>query len=141
MKKLICDRCGKELCSEYWDGGYIDHYENFARHGRSYLEWSNAATPLSKDIIFSGNNLRPEWVIRDLLDCCMSWDFLPEDVKNETKRIVEAMLEEILKARKEVLLIKETASPMAIAILRNKEIHDSYQDTYRSILKKGLDIL
>lgn len=132
---MTCDCCGKTFYSEYWEGGYIDHVTNFSRHFKSYSEREDVVEHLSKEIIFSGNNVRSAYEIDVRLNCAMKSIYFSDDVKTEVKRIVNEMLAALKIANTEADEIEQSASPMALAILKDDSLNDAYHQTYYKILE------
>lgn len=132
--KMTCDCCGRTFYSEFWEGGYIDHVVNFSQHFKSYSERENVVEHLSKEIIFSGNSVRSIYEINIRLNCAMKSIYFSDDVKTKVKRIVGELLDALKKANIEVDNIKQSASPMALAILEDDSLNNAYRETYYKIL-------
>lgn len=68
MKETImrCDCCGKTFYSEYWTGGYIDHYINYARHFGSMIKREE---DIFDAICTDGNKIRERIDVKCRLRC------------------------------------------------------------------------
>ena len=99
MKIMKCECCGKTFYTEYWQGNYIDHVENFAQH-REALAHSCNVKDMAKKIVFNGADFREEWCIKEFIKCFMKWDCFSEDFKQRVKQIVDATLLNIKKAKR-----------------------------------------
>lgn len=64
---LKCDCCGKEFYSEYWTGGYIDHYMNFVGNLKSYI--SKGTNYVYREICFNENKRRRVTDVQERLNC------------------------------------------------------------------------
>ena len=64
---MKCDCCGKVFYSEHWIGGYIDHYENFARQ----FDWiiKRDEEDIFYEICYDGNELRDKYDIKCRFEC------------------------------------------------------------------------
>lgn len=142
--KMYCPCCGKEFFSKYYQGGYIDHVVNFSNHRKSYAkdEPSYAAFRLSRDILFSGNNIYPLNEIETRLNCVMYWDCISDDVKKKVREIVIRTMAKIKDANNEVIDILDSISPMALAIIKDDDLNDCYKDAFdESVEESGIHML
>ena len=64
-----CDCCGKTFCSEYYTGGYIDHYINFAENFDDWAEKDDADYTFHREIVWDGNKLRRKMDIAVRFEC------------------------------------------------------------------------
>ena len=126
---MKCECCGKEFISKYWDGGYIDHVNNFVGNRDAFANRNNIED-MASEIVFSGNNLRDIRVIDDFLKCFMTWDCFQEDFKNKVKKIVKTMVSKIKNAEKQVKELEKSTSPIVLAMLKEEEIDDAYFDLF-----------
>lgn len=94
--QMICEYCGRSFVSEYWEGGYIDHYENFATNHMCY---GKDVEHDIKEICFHGNDLREDDDIKERLNCYLKWDNVPDDIKAEVKEKCEFLMNKIKKAK------------------------------------------
>ena len=129
IKRMICQCCGKEFYSEYWEGGYIDHVVNFVGNRNVYVHKIDIEET-AREIVFDGNNIRDLQHIKEFLKCFMTWDCFPEDFKNSVKQIVDAMISKIGKAKKQVKKLEETTSPLVLAMLKEEDIDEAYFDLF-----------
>lgn len=97
--QMICEYCGRSFISEYWEGGYIDHYENFAAHHMCY---GKDVEHDIKEICFHNNDLRDDDDIKERLNCYLKWDNVPDDIKIEVKEKVENAVQKIRKTKQNV---------------------------------------
>ncbi len=69
MKQTIlkCDCCGKEFYTEYYKGGYIDHFKNFV--GNMPITIKNGQNDIFREICYAGNSLRQDYDIKERLNC------------------------------------------------------------------------
>lgn len=69
MKETVmrCDCCGKIFYSEYWTGGYIDHYINYARHFDSMIK--REEEDIFDAIYTDGNKIRERTDVKCRLRC------------------------------------------------------------------------
>lgn len=126
---MKCDCCGKEFYSEYYEGGYIDHVENFVGNRHVYV-YRNDVKDMAREIIFHGNDLRQTIYIKEFLKCFMTWDCFSEEFKNNVKDIVIAMLDKIKKAEARAEVIRKREFPFVIAMLKREKIDDAYFDAF-----------
>lgn len=129
MISLKCKCCGKKFASKYWEGGYIDHVENFVGNKEVFV-YRNDAVDMAWEIIFNGNDLRELRHIREFLKCFMTWDCFSKDFKNRVKQMVDAMLEKLEKAHKRVKQINKEESPLVLALLKEEKIDDAFNELF-----------
>ena len=122
---MKCECCGKEFISLYWEDGYIAHVTNFVGNKDVFAQRCDLID-MAREIVFDGNNVRPQNVIRDLLKCFMTWDCFSEDFKQCVKKIVDAVILDVENAKKEAERLEKSISPLVIAILREEDIDDAY---------------
>lgn len=79
---MKCECCGKTFISDFWEGGYIDHVNNFVGNRNLYIQ--RGIYDMARDIVFSGNNIRPTWVIRDFINCFSPWKTNFEEMAKKT---------------------------------------------------------
>lgn len=126
---MKCECCGKTFASEYWEGGYIDHVENFVGNRRVFVH-RNDVNDMAREIIFSGNDLRELNTISDFLKCFMTWDCFPEEFKARVKKIVDAFIAKYKEANKKCKKLQNTLPPMVIAMISGEKIDASYYDAF-----------
>lgn len=137
--KLRCDCCGKTFWSKYYVGGYIDHVTNFSRHRNKYAKEKNLVK-LARNICFNGNEIYPVNEINTRLNCFMHWEGFSYEEQGKIREIVTGTLSKIKDASKEVIIIRETASPMALALLKGDNLDDCYYDVFvDSVHKAGMN--
>ena len=134
MIKMICDCCGKEFHTEYWEGGYIDHVTNFSSRFEGYAKREDSIDRLSHDIVFSGNDIRSSYDMMDRLECMLKSIYISDDIKTAVGTIVIEMIARLNDARKEVSDIENSASPLALAMLRRDSNDDAYYKVYGDLL-------
>ena len=88
-----CPCCGTSFCSDYYEGGYIDHVLNFSKryhdnYKQGYLK-SWYLKELVEDIVFSGNYPRDDIDSKNRLACFMLWDFVDEPFKSKVSETVK----------------------------------------------------
>ena len=96
INEMICEHCGKKFYSEYYTGGYIDHYVNFSSHKNSY------GKDIERDIeaiCFNGNDIRDDDDIQERLSCYLKWDNISDETKTEVKDKCEFLIDKIQKAK------------------------------------------
>ncbi|MBQ2886487.1 MAG: hypothetical protein IJE43_22435 [Alphaproteobacteria bacterium] len=96
INEMICEHCGKKFYSEYYTGGYIDHYENFSSRKNSY------GKDVERDIeaiCFDGNDIRDNDDIQERLSCYLKWDNISDETKTEVKDKCEFLIDKIQKAK------------------------------------------
>lgn len=94
MKEMICEHCGRTFHNEYYRGGYIDHYKNFASN--------KFGKDLEKDlhnICFHGNEVRDDYDIKNRLDCYLKHKEVPDEMKELVKEKCEKLFCKIELAR------------------------------------------
>ena len=96
INKMMCEHCGKVFNSEYYTGGYIDHYENFSFHKDSY---GKDIEEDIREICFKCNNLRDYDDIQERLNCYLKWDNISDEMKDNVKNRCEVLFEKIRNAR------------------------------------------
>ena len=96
--EMFCEFCGKKFYTEYYDCGYIDHYMNFASPERHKFIGSNAAYAVD-EIAKKGNDYRSPYYIKERLNCFLKWPDVSDDVKAETKRRCEFLIDKMHKAQ------------------------------------------
>jgi hypothetical protein len=126
---MKCECCGKVFYSEYWEGGYIDHVENFVGNRNVYVHRNNIED-MARTIVFDGNNIRQRCYIKEFLKCFMTWDCFPEDFKHSVNQIVEAVMSKVAKAEKKVKELEKSTSPLVLAMLKEEDIDDAYFDLF-----------
>lgn len=126
---MKCECCGKVFYSEYWEGGYIDHVENFVGNRNVYVH-RNDIEDMARTIVFDGNNLRDLRYVKEFLKCFMTWDCFPEDFKHSVKQIVEAVMSKVAEAEKKVKKLEKSTSPLVLAMLKEEDIDDAYFDLF-----------
>lgn len=126
---MKCDCCGKTFISLYWEGGYIDHVENFVGNRDVYVNRSDIKY-MAREIVFDGNNIRELKYIKEFLKCFMAWDCFLKDFKNCVKQIVEAVISEVAEAEKKVKVLEKSVSPLVLAMLKEEDIDDAYFDLF-----------
>ena len=97
IEKMVCEYCGKVFYSEYWEGGYIDHYMNFAQNKKLYGKDIKHDV---HEICYDGNDLRKEEDMKNRLYCYLKWDNISDDTKNRVKEKCEFLINKIIKTRK-----------------------------------------
>ena len=96
INEMIFEHCGKKFYSEYYTGGYIDHYENFSSRKNSY------GKDVERDIeaiCFDGNDIRDNDDIQERLSCYLKWDNISDETKTEVKDKCEFLIDKIQKAK------------------------------------------
>ena len=96
INEMICEHCGKKFYSEYYIGGYIDHYENFSSRKNNY------GKDVERDIeaiCFHGNDIRDNDDIQERLSCYLKWDNISDETKVEVKDKCEFLISKIQKAK------------------------------------------
>ena len=137
IRRMICECCGKEFYTEYWEGGYIDHVQNFVGNRNVYVH-RNDIEDMAREIVFDGNNLRDPKYIKEFLKCFMTWDCFPEDFKHSVKRIVDAMISKIAEAKKKAREIEKSTSPLVLAMLKEEDIDDEYFALFDECVARGI---
>lgn len=89
QKILKCDCCGREFYTEYYTGGYIDHYENFARNFEKY---NNNIEKITYEICMTHNRLRDSHDIGSRLECVL----LSKDIENTCKEQIKVNVHSVL---------------------------------------------
>ena len=96
IHEMVCEHCGKKFYSEYYEGGYIDHYVNF----------SSRKDMLGKDIdydirqiCYNGNEIRDVCDIDDRLNCYLKWDNVPSETKTIVQKRCNFLFDKIQKAQ------------------------------------------
>lgn len=92
INKMICEYCGKEFYTEYYTGGYIDHYINFAQHKDGFGDVNHDV----REICYDGNNLRDYDDIRDRLDCYLKWDNISDNVKQKVQEKCKFLINKMI---------------------------------------------
>jgi hypothetical protein len=64
---LKCDCCGKTFVTEYYNGGYIDHYVNFVRNFPCFIK--EGKNKVFGKVVYDGNELRDKDDIKVRLSC------------------------------------------------------------------------
>lgn len=95
--RMICDCCGKEFYSEYYAGGYIDHYYNFARIRKSLGK--NLIEDFHGICYDRGGKVRHEDDIKSRFECYLQWENVPDDMKKQMGEMIHEALDDITKAR------------------------------------------
>lgn len=131
---MKCECCGKRFYQEFYEGGYIDHVTNFSSHAHDWYK-NAGAERIAHDVIFDGNEIRDVTDIHCRYRCVMTWTSISDDVRDEIKRIVLAMLKEIKDADKIADKIKNSNSKLVIARLEDDTYDDCYMDVFEEIVK------
>ena len=95
--KMICEYCGKEFYSEYYTGGYIDHYTNFSSHKSRFGKDIEHDV---REICYFGNDLRKDNDIQERLECYLKWDNVPDNMKIAVKEKCDFLINKIKSAQK-----------------------------------------
>ena len=132
---MTCDCCGKTFPSLYYEGGYIDHVENFYGNRDVYLE-HNDVEDMARQIVFSGNGVRPEKIARDLLKCFLLWDGFEAKFKEDVLEVVNVFLSELNQATVIATEMEKKLPPAALAILRGEDIDDAFFDMFDRALEE-----
>lgn len=64
---MKCECCGKIFHSEYYEGGYIDHVENFSK--QFDIIDTKGAVGIMREIAFDGNSYRDAYDVRNRFQC------------------------------------------------------------------------
>lgn len=131
---MKCDCCGKEFVTEYYEGGYIDHVENFVGNMR-VRKSRNDVGDMADAILFDGNDIRSTWCIREFLNCFKTWDCFDDKFKGKVEKIVEPMLKTIESAKAEADHIEKTTNPLVLAIIREDSLDDAYWKLFEDVMK------
>lgn len=107
--EMYCEFCGKKIYSEYVEGGYIDHYSNFSAPAKHKYIGKNANNAVYAITINNKENYRAIHDIKERLNCFLQWNDVSGEVKAETKKIVDSLIDEIEKAQEKA---KEIVSGM-----------------------------
>lgn len=95
---MYCEFCGKRFYTEYWDGGYIDHYENFAKPERH--KWMNNDKEYAfEEVAKDGNDYRSVYDIEERLNCFLNWPDIDNDIKEYVKRKCDFLIDKMKKAK------------------------------------------
>lgn len=93
-----CKICGKIFCTDYGLMGYIDHVNNFSGDNFRYYCNSNASNAV-QEITTHGNEIRSLEDIKERLNCFLKWPDVSDDVKEETKRRCEFLIDKMQKSQ------------------------------------------
>lgn len=137
MIELKCECCGRTFNTRYFEGGYIDHVENFAENRYTYLDSKDPVKKFSEKILFDWNRLRQPHIIREFLSCFMEWDCVSDDIKHKVNSIVEDMLLEINDAKREAIKLEKTISPIILATLKNNSRDVAYFYEFENIVNSN----
>ena len=109
MVKMICDICGKEFYSEFYEEGYIDHVLNFCGSHNRNITANREPKEIALEIMTDGNKMRSRHSINDRLKCFMLWDNVSYDKKEQVKEYVQKAMEKYdFAAEKAEQYIKKT---------------------------------
>ena len=97
--EMHCEFCGKKIYSEYGEGGYIDHYENFSAPEKHKYIGKDANNAVYAITINNKENYRAIYDIKERLNCFLKWNDVSDEVKAETKEVVDSIIDEIEKAQ------------------------------------------
>ena len=81
---MTCDKCGKEFCTKYCSGGYIDHVMNFSDNSETIA--NHPVNRIVYEICWEGNKIRSQYDIKERLNCFKSWNISD---KNKADKVVE----------------------------------------------------
>ena len=96
INRMVCEHCGKVFYSEYYTGGYIDHYENFSSRKNSFGK--DIEHDVEK-ICFNGNDIRGDEDIQERLNCYLKWNNVSDEIKNVVKEKCEFLINKIQSAK------------------------------------------
>jgi hypothetical protein len=126
MRKMICDCCGKEFYSEYYEGGYIDHYENFASR---MDKWGKDIKSDIREICFHGNDLREKQDMLERFNCYKQCKTVSDEFKTEIDSRINSLLSIIENAKIKAKEISSGLTAMERKYLR-REVSDNCHECY-----------
>ena len=126
MKNTVmkCDCCGTTFEIKYYQGGYIDHVNNFV--GNQHVFVNKDVTRVAREIVFCNGAVRCIDDIEKRLKCFMTWNGFQDDFKLRVKRIVDAMLKEIKSAHTKAYMLRDKTPPLVFSIAI-ADIHQYYR--------------
>jgi len=95
ITRMVCENCGKEFYTEYYDGGYIDHM-NMVNNFQVSL--NRGLDSIVDDICKSGNSWRPVSDIDIRKTCFIKW-LEKQDV---SKEFIERVINQVDKTQEHI---------------------------------------